>query len=140
MIRLDTNIISALRRDPADARVVAWPDRQAPETTWTTSISVYEVEFGLATMSEGRRRRALEDAFALVLSEDIGGRVAAFDQPAAMAAARLAAHRQRVGRPIDTHDTRIAGIAMSRRAAVVTRNVRHFQGVDVPVIDPWEAS
>jgi predicted nucleic acid-binding protein len=140
MILLDTNVISALMRDAADRTVVSWLDRQAPETTWTTSISVYEVELGLAIMSQGRRRRALAEAFALVLNEDIGGRVAVFDRAAAKAAAGLAARRQQAGRPVDTHDTQIAGIAMSRRATIVTRNVRHFLGVDVPVIDPWEAA
>jgi toxin FitB len=50
----------------------------------------------------------------------------------------LAAQRQRDGRPADLRDTQIAGIALARRATLATRNVRHFQGLDVEVIDPWK--
>jgi predicted nucleic acid-binding protein len=31
----------------------------------------------------------------------------------------------------------IAGIVISRRAELATRNVRHFRDLDVPIIDPW---
>jgi len=34
-------------------------------------------------------------------------------------------------------DTQIAGIALSRRASIATRNTRHFADLDVPVLDPW---
>ena len=34
----------------------------------------------------------------------------------------------------------IAGIALARRAAIATRNVRHFADLDVSVIDPWSAA
>jgi predicted nucleic acid-binding protein len=53
-------------------------------------------------------------------------------------AAALAAQQQRDGRPADLRDTQIAGIALARRATLATRNVRHFQGLDVEVIDPWK--
>src|SRR4051812_11467758 len=78
VILLDTNVLSALIRAAPDPRVVAWLDRQPPEAIWTTSVTVFEVEFGLALLPDGRRRRALEAAFRLVLREDLSGRVAAF--------------------------------------------------------------
>jgi predicted nucleic acid-binding protein len=31
----------------------------------------------------------------------------------------------------------IAGIAQAQRATIATRNGRHFDGVTVPVVDPW---
>ena len=62
-----------------------------------------------------------------------------FDLGAASSAAVLAAERQRAGRPADMRDTQIAGIAVSRRATLATRNVRHFLDLKIPVIDPWTA-
>ena len=59
------------------------------------------------------------------------------DAQAADAAAALAAERRRQGRPVDTRDTFIAGIAVANRATVVTRNTRHFSDLPVPVINPW---
>ena len=58
---------------------------------------------------------------------------------AATTAGQLAADRRRVGRIVDLRDTLIAGIAQSRRATIATRNTRHFEGLDVPVVDPWHA-
>jgi predicted nucleic acid-binding protein len=47
------------------------------------------------------------------------------------------AERQRAGRELDLRDMLIAGIARARRATIATRNARHFEGRDVPVVDPW---
>lgn len=136
MILLDTNVVSALMSQ--DKRVIAWLDEQAAESVWLTSITVFETEFGLALLPAGRRRSALEQAFASLVEEDLDRRVVAFDMPAATAAAKLAAERQKAGRPVDMRDTQIAGIAIARRAVLATRNRRHFEGLPTPVIDPWE--
>jgi hypothetical protein len=53
-------------------------------------------------------------------------------------AAKLAARRQRIGRSVDFRDTQIAGIALARRADVATGNVRHFEGLGLSIINPWE--
>jgi predicted nucleic acid-binding protein len=139
MIILDTNVLSALMRTSADAAVVAWLDRQPSDSIWLTSITVFEARFGLAMLPKGRRRTALERAFARVLAEDLANRILDVDAEAAGAAADLAAARRRAGRVVELRDTLIAGIALARRATVATRNVRHFDGLDVPVVNPWAA-
>ncbi len=138
MIILDTNVLSALMQATPDVRVVAWLDRQAPESIWTTSITLFESRLGLALLPEGRRRQALEASFEQLLNEDLQNRVFVFDTAAALEAAVLAATQRRAGRPVDLRDTQIAGIAVARRASIATRNLRHFQDLAVPVINPWD--
>ncbi len=138
MIILDTNVLSALMRQKPEAPVVAWLDRQPSESIWITSVTLFEARFGLALLPKGRRRRALESAFELLLKEDLENRVLDFDSAAAGEAALLAADRQKSGRSVDMRDTQIAGIALARRATLATRNVRHFQDLEVPVVDPWK--
>lgn len=138
MIVLDTNVLSALMRQTPDAPVVAWLDRQPAESVWITSITLFEARLGLALLPKGRRRQTLEAAFARLLDDDLENRVLDFDSAAATEAALLAAQRQKTGRPVDMRDTQIAGIALARRATLATRNVRHFQYLNVPVVDPWE--
>jgi predicted nucleic acid-binding protein len=140
VIILDTNVLSALMRDTPAAAVVAWLDTQSPESLWTTSITLFEIGLGLELLPVGRRRASLQDAFRELIDEDLSGRVLAFDVPAAAQAARLAAERQQAGRPVDFRDTQIAGIALARRAAIATRNLRHFEGLSVPVVNPWGES
>lgn len=137
MILLDTNVISALMSSTPDPVATAWLDAQAPSSLWTTSITVFEVRFGLARLTAGRRKVALQAAFELVLSEDLEHRIADFDAGAAEAAATLSVSRETAGRPVDLRDTMIAGIAINRRASIATRNVRHFEDLSVGVLNPW---
>jgi toxin FitB len=90
-------------------------------------------------MDDGRRKRRLLAALDALLQIDFRERVLPFDLDAAMEAARLDAERERRGRPIDVRDTLIAGIAISRGAAIATRNVRHFADLPIEVINPWDA-
>ncbi len=138
MIILDTNVLSALMRTSPDVAVVDWLDRQPADSIWVTSITVFEARFGLALLPLGRRRLGLERAFERILEEDLANRVLEFDVIAAASAAQLAADRQRGGRAIDFRDTLIAGIAQARRATIATRNTRHFEGLDLQVVDPWK--
>ena len=139
MIVLDTNVLSALMRSAPEAVVVDWLDRQPADSVWLTSITVFEARFALARLPKGRRRSGLERAFDRVLTEDLSNRVLPLDEMAAVTAAQLAADRQRTGRIVDLRDTLLAGIAQARRATIATRNTRHFEGLDVPVIDPWHS-
>ena len=122
------------RSDPA---VVSWLDRQPAESVSITSVTLFETQFGLALLPDGERRKLLEERFVQLLEEDLEGRVLLFDRPAASKSSELAARRQRAGRTIDMRDTFIAGIVLSRKATLATRNTRHFDDLSVPVVNPW---
>lgn len=138
MILLDTNVLSALMQREPDEAVVAWLDRQPSESIWTTSITVFEVRMGLELLAKGRRRSRLEKEFDRLLAEDLDGRVQFFDRAAADAAGTIAASRQRAGRTVEIRDVQIAGIASVRKATLATRNVRHFEGLGIRLVDPWQ--
>lgn len=140
MILLDTNVLSALMRREPDTAVIAWLDAQPSESIWITSITLFEGRMGLALLPRGKRRRALEDSFDALVAEDLQNRVLSFDAAAAAEAAALGAKRQRAGRSVDMRDTQIAGIAVARRAALATRNLRHFDDLPTPVVNPWDGA
>jgi len=137
MIVLDTNVLSALMLVQPDMRVVEWLDRQPAESIWITSVTLFEIRFGLAQLPAGNRRRSLEGAFDLLLREDLENRILDFDPAAAECAARLAASRRSAGRSVDFRDTEIAGIVEARQATLATRNIRHFEDLQSPVVNPW---
>lgn len=139
MIVLDTNVLSELMRPrPAEA-VAAWVAHQPLAQQFTTSVTQAEIGYGLALMSLGARRAALEAAVERMFSEDFAGRVLPFDSAAAHAYPAIVAARKRKGAPMAAFDAMIAAIARSRGAAVATRNVKDFEGCGVTVIDPWRA-
>jgi toxin FitB len=74
-----------------------------------------------------------------MLEEDFAGRVLVFDGAAAEYYAPFMSQRRRPGRPTASQDGQIAAIALSRGAAVATRNTADFQGGGVELINPWDA-
>ena len=138
MIILDTNVLSALMQQQPDPQVVAWLDDQPAESIWLSSITLFEVRYGLALLAPGQRKNMLQERFDQLLQDDLQNRVLLFDVNAATHAAQLAADRKARGRPVDMRDTFIAGIALARRATLATRNIRHFDDLSVPVVNPWE--
>lgn len=139
MILLDTNVLSALMQERPDLAVAAWLDRRPAPLIWTTAVTVLELRFGIELLAAGQRRQRLEQAYTRLLGRAFLDRIVPFDQAAAEAAAEIAAERQRGGRPGAWSDTQIAGIAVSRRATLATRNVRHFSDLPVGIVDPWSA-
>jgi toxin FitB len=137
VIILDTNVVSALMRPSDNPVVLVWLDKQPLVSVWTTAITIFEIHLGLLLLPNGRRRSALEQAFADFVREDLQGRVLAFDAAAADAAASLAAAYRQRGRQVDIRDIQIAGIAIARKAAVATRNAKHFDDPSIPVVNPW---
>lgn len=139
MILLDTNVLSALMLRKPDPTAVKWLDQRPAESIWTTSITVFEIQTGLELLTRGRRREQLERAFEQLLSDELDGRVQSFDRTAAVASGTIAAARQRAGISMEVRDAEIAGIALARRAALATRNTRHFSELGVELVDPWSA-
>jgi toxin FitB len=135
MVILDTNVLSAVMS--ADKNIIVWLDRQSRVSVWTTAITLLEIRFGLETMSSGRRKIEREAAFERVLTDKLEDRVLPLDEHAALQTALIMAARHRAGRPRELRDSMIAGIALAQRATLATRNVRHFDDLSVPVIDPW---
>ena len=138
MILLDTNVVSALMNDPPEAAVVAWLDRQARSSIWTTSITVFEIQNGLGTMAGGKKQAMLAEIFDRIINS-IDRRIAVFDEESALLAANLATLRQKKGRSGDLRDTMVAGIVLARNASLATRNVTHFADIGATVVNPWVA-
>lgn len=138
MMILDTNVLSALMQAQPEPQVVAWLDLQPAESIWITSITLFEARYGLDLLPAGQRKASLQERFDSLLQDDMENRVLMFDANAAAEAAALAAARKTQGHTVDMRDTFIAGIALARRATLATRNVRHFDDLTVPVVNPWE--
>lgn len=138
MILLDSNVLSALMNDPPDGIVVTWLNRQRADEIWTSAVNVFEIRSGISCLPRGRRRSILETGFETLVTRVLTGRIAPLDRAAALEAGELSARRRSRGITVDVRDTLIAGIALTHRATVATRNVRHFQDLETGTINPWQ--
>ena len=138
MIILDTNLVSEPLKPKPDAAVLAWLDRQAPETLYRTTIALAGLQSGIESLPVGKRRTALQAA-TIELVAQFEGRVLSFDQDSAHAFGRVAAGTQAAGNPIHFGDCAIAAIAIRRGFMLATRNVRDYKGAGIELINPWNA-
>jgi tRNA(fMet)-specific endonuclease VapC len=96
-----------------------------------SAITLHELEVGLAKSKQPTKQR---NQLKLMLSTIA---VLPLDADAAIAAAKLRAQLELMGKPIGPMDTLIAGIAMANRATVVTRNTSEFERVNGLQVMNW---
>ena len=139
MIILDTNVISACMRPAKNRPVIEWLNSKPAEEIWTTTVTLFELRYGIERLMAGSQKSELEASWQEFGSILFGDRILSLDLCAARAAAELAAARSRKGRTVDSRDTFIAGIALSRGATVATRNIRDYADAGLSLVDPWTA-
>jgi len=137
MILLDTNVLSEPLKSKPFPKVIEWLDRQAAETLHLSTVSYAELRFGILRLPDGKRKNDLAVKVEQVLNL-FKDRTLTFDLEAAEHLAQILSHTEKIGRKTPAPDAYIAAIAMARGFAVATRNVDHFQGTGVSVINPWE--
>jgi predicted nucleic acid-binding protein len=139
MIILDTGVLSELMRPTPSEAVLRWFSTQTGTSLFTTTITQAEIMAALIALPSGSRRDDLLAAAEQMFEEDFANRVLSFDAAAARAHAMLAAGRRRAGRPAGGSETLIAAIALSRSAALATRNMADFQDFRLPLVNPWNS-
>ncbi|MDP8245938.1 MAG: type II toxin-antitoxin system VapC family toxin [Candidatus Hinthialibacter antarcticus] len=138
MIILDTNVISELMREKPHENVKAWVAAHKPTDLSLTTITVAEIQRGLARLPKGKRRSALERSFSAFINEAFRGRIYSFDEEAAFIYGSIAAKREKEGFNTDAVDLMIAAIVKAQNASIATRNTKDFDGCGIKVINPWK--
>jgi toxin FitB len=138
LIVLDTNVVSEVMRPAPDSAVLNWLNAQVVADLMLSSVVVSELLFGVARLPAGLRKRQLADTFASMLEQDFSGRILPFDLEAAILYGELAAACEAKGRPVDMADAQIAATCLAHGATLATRNLKHFEGLGLKLINPWE--
>jgi len=136
MFILDTNVISEARKRNCHPGVAAWITAQDMDDLYISAITVLEIQRGISqTERQGDAPQAA--VFTRWLDEFVlptfNGRILAADHAVARIAGRLKWADAR-----DLRDPVIAATALVHGATVATRNVRHFEGTGVQLVNPWE--
>ncbi|WP_157017505.1 type II toxin-antitoxin system VapC family toxin [Mesorhizobium xinjiangense] len=138
MIVLDTNIVSEpMAKQPA-AQVLAWLDRQSPASLYLTAPGIAEMYAGAR---EFVRRTGSQRYLAPLerIVEAYSERILDFGRRDAVLFGQVVERRNAIGRPILTMDTMIAAICLRHDATLATRNIRDFEGLDLKLVNPFEA-
>ena len=134
MFLLDTNVLSEeMKREP-NAQVLTWLARQG--RVQVSVVTVMELEAGIARAPAGKRARLLTWLEGLLESE--AHEVVPVSPAIARAAGQLKARAESRGKPRPLADLLIAATATVTGAVVATRNTDDFEGLGVPLLDPFE--
>ena len=138
MIILDTNVISELMREVPNQKVTKWMTTKKPLYLGLSTITIAEIQRGLARLPMGKRRSRLTASFTSFVTEAFSGRIFSFDEDAAWIYGEIAAKRESEGFNTDAVDLMIAAISKSNNAAIATRNTKDFEGCGLEIINPWK--
>ena len=135
MYLLDTNVISELRRPRPHPAVMEWMGRVPSEQLYLSAVTIGEIQSGIeiTRRQDAPKAEEIESWLGRVL---LAYDVLPVDTSAFREWARL---RQRQPETL-TYDAMIAAVAIVNRLTVVTRNVRDFERLGVPVLDPFEGA
>jgi toxin FitB len=139
MILLDTNVISEIYRPSPNSLAIQWINAQPRNLLFLSTPVLAELRFGIEGLPAGKRKDRLGETLAGLQNELFRERILVFDAAAAAEYGRVAAKRQRAGRPIGQLDAMIASIAIVHGASLATRNGADFHGLDLDLINPFDA-
>ena len=134
---LDTDVVSELLRPSPNPAVEGWVAERPAAELYFSAVGEAELRYAVAMLPAGRRKDALAAAIEGILQEDFRDRILPFDSGAARAYADIAAAHRAAGRAVAPVDCQIAATARFRGMAVAPRNVRHFAGIGIEIVDPW---
>ena len=141
MYLVDTNVVSAGAPSRlATPALVAWMDAHSA-LVFLSVVTVAEIEDGIARLRrEGAARKSRNLAAWLeTVLHLYGDRILAFDTATARIAGVLSDAARGRGHAPGFADVIIAATARHHGLTVLSRNVRHFMPLGVPVLDPFTA-
>ena len=117
------------------ANVRAWLRAVPDQALWISAVTVLEMRRGWEVRKRQDPARAQAGLASLAALEGAyAGRIVPVDRDIAAEWARLLGEHDR-----NRDDTALAATARVRGFAVATRNIRHFRGRGVWVLDPFKA-
>lgn len=124
-------------RPAPDVKARQWLNAQSADHLWLTSTIAAELLFGVVRMPEGARKQRLMVASKEIIEQNFADHILPFDLAAATAYAEMMARCEAKGRPVDMADIQIAAICWAHDAQLATRNIKHFEGLGLRLVNPW---
>jgi toxin FitB len=135
---LDTNVLSEVQRPAPNLKVLGWLDAVDEDRVFISVASIAELRRGIALMEDGRRRAALVAWLANDLSARFAERILPIDHAVAEHWGDLMAQSRRSGVALSVMDGFFAATALAKALTLVTRNVKDFMSIGVPLFNPWD--
>jgi predicted nucleic acid-binding protein len=135
VIFLDTNVVSETMSKKPNAKVMAWLQSEE-HALCLPAVVVAEIAYGIERIRPAERSKQLETVFENMRLR-FGRRVYVFDEMSALVYGKIVGGMERLGRQISVADGMIAATAMRHNAVLATGNTKHFAGLGLELVNPW---
>jgi len=136
---LDTCVLSEMVKPRPDNRVVAWLGAQRPDALHISTLTLGELQKGVAKLGPSARKTYLETFLHTDIRDGFAERTLNVDSEVAMLWGQLVAKSEQAGQRMPYVDSLIAATAMCHGLTLVTRNTRDVVSSGVTLLNPWEA-
>jgi toxin FitB len=134
---LDTNVVSEFAKPQVDAGVNAWLTNADEDRLFLSVVTLAELRRGVVRLSDGVRRRRLDNWLRHDLLARFEGRILPIDAAIADGWGEIVAEREGRGLVISAMDALIAATALAHGLTLVTRNVPGFAPPVAAIVNPW---
>jgi len=137
MFLLDTNVLSEAVKPTPDLRVLSWLGQMDEDILFLSTISIAEIRRGIALLNEEKKKSKLAAWLEQDLLIRFDKRIIHVDESVALAWGDAMGLAKRIGRHLSVLDGFIAGTAIAKKLMIVTRNVKDFDFLGMPIFNPW---
>ena len=132
---LDTDVLSQPAKHHADARVIAWLERER-DRCYTSTVVIAQLAYWVRS-KEGRQRAALQ-AWLTRLIDAMHGRIHGLNVSVAHVWAEQEHLLEKAGRRMPVEDSYIAATARRHDLTIATGNDRDFRRPGLKVFNPFK--
>lgn len=129
MYLLDTNTLIYFFKGLGNVAEILFS--KSPKDIATSTITLYELEVGIAKSSNPQKRKRQLESFISYIT------ILPFDSKSGKASAKIRAELEKQGTPIGPLDNLIAGTALCLNAIFVTHNTKEFTRIEGLTIEDW---
>ena len=136
---LDTNILSEIRRLRPEPKVLAFVSDNPLDEFYISAVTLAELRFGIALLSEGSARRdELDNWLTGTIRPMFEQRVLPVTEDIMFRWRVLLEEGRKTGHTFSQPELIIAATGLHHGLTVVTRDRSDFDKARVPVFNPWE--
>ncbi len=133
----DTNVISEVRRQRPDGKVLAWIGKVDLDCLFTTSVNIAELRFGIANQKSPADAHLLTLWLENTVRRWFQNRIIGVVEESLFRWRSLLRNLERRQLPAPAVDILIAAIALQHDLCVATRDTKPFVAAGARVFNPW---
>lgn len=137
---LDTNVLSELRRQKPNEKVVSFVSSRPLHELYISVVTLAEIRFGIEVVPDVRRRSDLADWLAQSVRPMFDRRILEINEDILLRWRILVEEGRKIGHTYSQPDLMIAATALHHGLTVVSRDRSEYEKAKVPVLDPWSST